>query len=95
MLFSGVIFIHSFAKVEEKDIALGANLIGALVGGMLQTITFVIGIKALLLIVAGLYALALVMRPRTSRSDETPVEHQVTRRTNGYSAESPAKSMQA
>jgi hypothetical protein len=84
MLFSGVIFIHSFAKVEEKDIALGANLIGALVGGMLQTITFVIGIKALLLIVAGLYGLALVLRPRTVHSEETPLDQQVTRRTNEF-----------
>ena len=34
---------------ERKDAALGANLIGALVGGLLQTMTFVTGIKALLL----------------------------------------------
>ena len=32
MLFSGVLFIRSFAVVEHKDAALGANLIGALVG---------------------------------------------------------------
>ena len=39
----------------SKDAALGANLIGALVGGLLQAVTFVTGIKALLLIVAALY----------------------------------------
>jgi hypothetical protein len=68
MLFSGVIFIRSFAQVERKDAALGANLLGALVGGMLQSMTFVLGIKALLLIVAALYLAALLARPRAARS---------------------------
>ncbi|RJR34267.1 MAG: hypothetical protein C4567_15800 [Deltaproteobacteria bacterium] len=64
MLFSGVVFIRSFAAVTGKDKALGANLIGALVGALLQSVTFVIGIKALLLIVAGLYFLSMLTRPR-------------------------------
>lgn len=64
MLFSGIVFIRSFANVTGKDAALGANLFGALVGGLLQTVTFLTGIKALLLIVAGLYLLALTCRPR-------------------------------
>ncbi len=64
MLFSGIIFARSFTLVTGKDEALGANLIGALVGGLLQSITFVTGIKALLLIVAGLYFLAVLTRPR-------------------------------
>jgi hypothetical protein len=85
MLFSGIVFIRSFVRVEQKDTALGANLIGALVGGLLQSVTFVIGIKALLLIVAGLYVLALLTRPRfgspRSQADasleaaESPDEH--------------------
>jgi spermidine synthase len=69
MLFSGIIFIDSFAKVRQKDLALGANLIGALVGGMLQSITFVIGIKALLIVVAGLYACAMIFAPRATPAD--------------------------
>ena len=63
MLFSGVIFIRSFAVVVGKDEALGANLVGSLVGALLQSITFITGIKALLLIVAGLYILSLVTKP--------------------------------
>ena len=43
---------------------MGANLIGALVGGLLQSITFVIGVKALLLIVMALYLAALLTKPR-------------------------------
>ncbi len=68
MLFSGIVFIRSFAVVARKDLALGANLVGALVGGVLQSITFVIGIKALLLIVAGFYLAAVLTRPRARRA---------------------------
>lgn len=64
-LFSGIIFIRSFAAVPRKDIALGANMIGSMVGALLQSVTFVSGIKALLLLVAGLYFLSLVTRPGT------------------------------
>ncbi len=64
MFFSGIVFIRSFHPIPEKDRALGANLIGALFGGLLQSITFVTGIKVLLLIVAGLYLAAYLTRPR-------------------------------
>ena len=64
MLFSGIVFIRSFASVPGKDKALGANLIGALIGALLQSLTFVTGIKALLLLVAVLYTLAMFTRPR-------------------------------
>lgn len=64
MLFSGIVFIRSFAATDRKDTALGANLMGSLVGGLLQTVTFLVGIKALLLIVAGLYLVAVFTRPK-------------------------------
>jgi spermidine synthase len=64
MVFSGIIFIRSFAMVAHKDEALGANMIGALVGALLQSVTFIIGIKGLLLIVAGLYFCSLLTKPK-------------------------------
>jgi spermidine synthase len=63
MLFSGIVFIRSFAWTTDKSSALGANLIGALTGALLQSITFITGIKALLLIVAALYLLAILTMP--------------------------------
>jgi predicted RNA methylase len=63
MLFSGIVFIRSFADVAGKDGALGANLFGALAGGILQSVTFVTGIRALLLMVMGVYVLAMLTRP--------------------------------
>ena len=67
MLFSGIVFIRSFAVAERKDAAFGANLFGSLAGGLLQTVTFVTGIKALLLIVAVLYLLAVIAKPRAKK----------------------------
>jgi len=71
MFFSGLVFIHSFAHARRKDLALGANLIGSLVGAVLQSLTFITGIKALLLIVAGLYVAALLTRPKLSAARST------------------------
>lgn len=67
MLFSGIVFVRSFAVARGKSNALGANLIGALVGALLQSVTFVTGIKALLLIVAGFYLLSLLTAPPQAR----------------------------
>jgi len=72
MLFSGILFIRSFAAAERKDQALGANLFGALLGGLLQSITFLTGIQALLLIVAGFYTAAWLTRPNVTESLPTP-----------------------
>jgi spermidine synthase len=69
VLFSGIVFIRSFAAAREKDLALGANLIGALVGGLLQSVTFLIGIRALLLLVAALYTAAYLTRPTRKEAD--------------------------
>lgn len=77
MLFSGIVFIRSFASVTGKDKALGANLIGALVGALLQSVTFVTGIKALLLIVAGLYFLSLLTRPRVVEQETSQIQEAV------------------
>lgn len=64
MLFSGIVFIRSFAATRDKSGALGANLIGATFGALLQSITFVTGIRFLLLVVIVFYLLALLTAPR-------------------------------
>jgi len=61
-----LIFIRSFATCPDKSQALGSNLIGALVGGLLESVSFVTGIRALVLLVGAFYVLALWLRPRTA-----------------------------
>ncbi|MCA9086734.1 MAG: methyltransferase domain-containing protein, partial [Planctomycetaceae bacterium] len=76
LMFSGIIFAQSFLAAESKPKALGANLLGSIVGGMLQSLTFIFGIKALLLIVAGMYAAALWTAPiRTNRRSDADSEN--------------------
>jgi hypothetical protein len=64
--FSGIVFIRSLTAVVGKDEALGANLLGGLIGGLLQALTFVTGIRALLLLVAVLYIGSFVTRSKLS-----------------------------
>ncbi len=76
MLFSGIVFVRSFAIAKDKSNALGANLIGALAGALLQSITFIVGIKALLLVVAGFYLLSLFTAPARSKiREQMPLEN--------------------
>jgi spermidine synthase len=72
MLFSGIVFIRSFAATAHKEAALGANLFGALAGGVLQSITYVIGIQALLFLVAALYLVAVLTRPARAAGTVSP-----------------------
>lgn len=76
MLFSGILFTRAFAAAPRKDAALGANLMGALAGGVLQTVTFITGIKFLLLLVAALYGAAYLTRARarTRREDAASLD---------------------
>jgi spermidine synthase len=58
LFFAGVIFTETFRKFENKSNAFGSNISGAVAGGLAQNFSFVIGLKALLLLAAGFYGLA-------------------------------------
>lgn len=72
MLFSGVAFARAFAAAPARDLALGANLFGALAGGVLQSLSLLVGQRALLVVVACLYALAWACAPRRPPAGSTP-----------------------
>ena len=67
MMFSGIAFARAFAAAGRKDFALGANLLGALVGAVVESISFLLGIRALLLAVAIFYVAAALTRPGAAR----------------------------
>ncbi len=58
VFFAGLIFITSFRTTPHKDIAFGANLLGAILGGFLEGVSFIAGMGSLLLLAAGLYLLS-------------------------------------
>jgi spermidine synthase len=65
--FAGIIFARSFAEVSFNSEALGSNLLGAVVGGVLESISFWTGLRALLLVSVLLYILsAIALRRRES-----------------------------
>jgi hypothetical protein len=74
VFFAGLIFISSFARIGFRAEALGSNLFGSLVGGLLESLSFVVGIKALVLIAAAMYFLSLLtIKARPSAAGQTPI----------------------
>jgi len=61
VFFAGLIFASTFASAAHAGAALGANLLGALVGGGLESLSFVIGVGALALVALALYAASGVL----------------------------------
>jgi len=55
VFFAGIIFIRSFAQAGFRGEALGSNLLGALAGGLLESLSFWTGLRSLLILAAALY----------------------------------------
>ncbi len=61
VFFAGIIFTESFRRSASRSNALGANIVGAVAGGLAQNASFIVGMKALLLLAAGFYVVAAVL----------------------------------
>jgi hypothetical protein len=64
VFFANLVFTHSFRDTRTADMAFASNLLGAMVGGALEYLALITGYQALLLLVAGLYALAWLFSSR-------------------------------
>ncbi|MBI5819891.1 MAG: hypothetical protein HZA88_12980 [Verrucomicrobia bacterium] len=60
ILFAGVIFACSFRNSNSPELAFGANIAGAVLGGLLEYLSLVVGYQWLLVIAGALYVLSLV-----------------------------------
>jgi SAM-dependent methyltransferase len=60
ILFAGVIFACSFRNTQTPELAFGANIAGAVMGGLLEYLSLVVGYHWLLGIAGALYALSVV-----------------------------------
>ena len=58
LFFAGIIFTESFRRAKGRSECLGANILGAVAGGLAQNLSFIFGLKALLLIAAVSYGFA-------------------------------------
>ncbi len=74
VFFAGIIFISSFARAGFRGSALGSNLFGSLIGGLLESSSLWFGLKSLTVIAALLYvgsAIFLRSRAATGAEQET------------------------
>jgi spermidine synthase len=67
VFFAGLIFITGFRTTPQKDAAFGANILGAILGGFLEAISFISGMRFLLLLAAGLYLFSAATLPHLRR----------------------------
>jgi SAM-dependent methyltransferase len=71
---ANVIFGERFRESASSTLAFGTNLLGAMVGGLLEYTALVVGYRDLLVLAALLYAGALLTRPRSlGGAPEVPV----------------------
>jgi len=62
IFFAGVIFTENFRRSAGSSSAFGANMLGAVAGGLAQNLSFVFGMKALLLVSAIVYGSAAIVQ---------------------------------
>jgi SAM-dependent methyltransferase len=74
LFFAGVVFADAFAESTAPGFALGWNVLGAVVGGMAENVSYVAGIPALVPLAAVFYALALLGHARRRAPAETLAE---------------------
>ena len=71
--FAGIVFARSYATARFSSEALGSNIIGALLGGILESLSFWTGLRALLLISVGFYVIsAILLRKKEELSAKVP-----------------------
>jgi len=64
IFLANLVFAQRFADVAASTTAFGANLLGAIAGGLLEYISLITGFRFLLIVVAVLYGLAMVFGRR-------------------------------
>ena len=67
LFFAGIIFSISLRKMETVELAFGSNLLGSVVGGMLEYTSLISGIRSLYLLAACAYVLSLLGMRRSSK----------------------------
>jgi SAM-dependent methyltransferase len=64
IFLANLAFTFSFRDVARADMAFASNLLGAVAGGAIEYLALITGYRALLLIAAGLYVVALLLATR-------------------------------
>ena len=70
IFIANLIFAERFGGEKDSTVAFGANILGAVLGGILEYTALMIGYRSLLFIVAAAYALALLSDVREKSTNE-------------------------
>jgi hypothetical protein len=70
---AGLLFSSSYQRSSSTAGDFGANLLGAMVGGICEYLSLVTGYRFLLLLVAAGYLLAVATRPRVGSRRDVPL----------------------
>jgi hypothetical protein len=71
IFLANLVFAQRFAASAASTAAFGANLLGAIVGGLLEYLSLITGFRFLLIVVAALYGLAMIFGRRYVLSSGT------------------------
>jgi spermidine synthase len=70
VFFAGIIFVSSFARAGFRGSALGSNLFGSLIGGLLESASLWFGLKSLTILAAILYLGSAIFLSRAANAKE-------------------------
>lgn len=77
IFLANLVFAERFRDVGSSTVAFGANLLGAMVGGILEYSSLVLGYRSLLIVIAVLYGCAFLLGQRhLSRNTEAELAEQ-------------------
>ncbi len=70
VFFAGIIFVSSFARAGFRGTALGSNLFGSLLGGLLESFSLWFGLRSLAILAAVLYLLSAIFLRRVEAESD-------------------------
>jgi hypothetical protein len=65
IFFAGVIFGSIFRDSAQPDVDFGSNIAGAILGGLAEVLSLVVGFNYLLVLALAFYGLSMVHGPST------------------------------
>jgi hypothetical protein len=64
IFFAGVIFATAFRDSRSPDVDFGSNIAGAILGGLCENLSLLLGFRHLMLVAVAFYVLSSLLRPR-------------------------------
>jgi hypothetical protein len=70
ILFAGIVFATSFGRSAEPDRDFGANIAGAILGGLAENASMLLGFQHLMVVAIAFYALSALPYPGSAAAGE-------------------------